>query len=73
MEPTTHEEACTDPKWHQVMDEKIQALEANNTWSIMHLPHGKAFIGCKWVYKVEYKSDGSIKCYKARLVAKGYT
>jgi len=35
-------------------------------------PRGKNIIGCKWVYKVKHKADGSIDKYKARLVAKGY-
>ena len=30
-------------------------------------------IGCKWVYKVKLKFDGTLERYKARLVAKGYT
>ena len=34
---------------------------------------GKKPVGCKWVYTVKYRADGSIERYKTRLVAKGYT
>ena len=52
---------------------EIQALETNGTWTLTTLPKGKKPIGCKWVYKIKYHSDGTIERYKARLVAKGYT
>ena len=55
------------------MAEELQAMEANNTWEVVPLPEGKHTIGCRWVYKVKRKQDGSVDRYKAWLVAKGYT
>ena len=55
------------------MNVEMEALEKNKTWELVKLPVGKKPMGCKWVYKVKYRADGSIKRYKARLVAKGYT
>ncbi|KAB1209992.1 Retrovirus-related Pol polyprotein from transposon TNT 1-94 [Morella rubra] len=52
---------------------EIQALEDNGTWTITNLPPGKQAVGCKWVYKVKYHSDGSVERYKTRLIAKCYT
>ena len=55
------------------MSNEIKALEVNHTWSLQPLPLGKKALGCKWVYKVKYKVDGTVEKFKARLVAKGYT
>jgi len=30
-------------------------------------------VGCRWVFSVKHKADGSVERYKARMVAKGYT
>ena len=30
-------------------------------------------MGCKWVFSIKYKTDGSIDQHKVRLVAKGFT
>jgi hypothetical protein len=54
------------------MDEEFQALHKQGTWSLVSLPPNKNVVGCKWVYKLKYNSDGTIARYKARLVAKGF-
>ena len=51
----------------------MDALQNNETWELVDLPNGKKPVGCKWVFAVKFKGDGSLERYKARLVAKGYT
>ena len=53
--------------------EEIRALEKNETWEVMTLQRGKKPMGCKWVFTVKYKVDGTVERYKARLVAKRFT
>ncbi|KAL2251769.1 UNVERIFIED_CONTAM: Retrovirus-related Pol polyprotein from transposon TNT 1-94 [Sesamum indicum] len=73
QEPRSYKEAASFPHWVDAMDKELQALDLNHTWDVVPLPPGKRPIGCRWVYKVKLKDDGSIERYKARLVAKGYT
>ena len=72
-EPHTYREAHTDPLWQQAMNEELDTLHKNNTWDMIDLPIGQFVVGCKLVYKIKTKADGSIERYKARLVAKGFT
>ncbi|KAL0395458.1 UNVERIFIED_CONTAM: Retrovirus-related Pol polyprotein from transposon RE1 [Sesamum latifolium] len=59
-------------EWENTVAEELNALEQNHTWDLVDLPNGQRAIGCKWVFKVKLKPDGSVDRYKARLVAKGY-
>lgn len=43
---------------------EIEALGLNNTWTLVDLRADKSTIGCRWVYKIKYQSDGSIERYK---------
>ncbi|XP_019055977.1 PREDICTED: uncharacterized protein LOC109115883 [Nelumbo nucifera] len=72
-EPTTYHQVARGPRWCQAMAAEIEALEKNDTWTIVDLPPKKHAIGNKWVYRIKYKVDGTIERFKARLIAKGYT
>jgi histone deacetylase 1/2 len=71
-EPSTVQEALGDQRWVEAMNNEHMALLKNKTWHLVPPPKGKNIIGCKWVYKIKRKADGSVDRYKAHLVAKGY-
>uniref|UniRef100_A0A2N9HNG4 Reverse transcriptase Ty1/copia-type domain-containing protein n=1 Tax=Fagus sylvatica TaxID=28930 RepID=A0A2N9HNG4_FAGSY len=71
-EPTSFTTASKHPQWCDAMHEEFQALQKQGTWSLVPPPSTKNIVGCKWVYKLKYNSDGTIARYKARLVAKGF-
>lgn len=77
LEPRNYEEAINSPQasdWKKAMQEEIDSLYKNKTWSIISYEPGKVKpIKCKWVYKLKRDSNNEIVRYKARLVAKGYS
>ncbi len=40
---------------------------------LVELHSVKRAVGCKWVFTVKHKADGSVERYKARLVVKDFT
>nr|GEY25728.1 putative ribonuclease H-like domain-containing protein [Tanacetum cinerariifolium] len=71
--PSSFEQALKSEKWKKAMDDEMKALKKNKTWVQCALPQGKKQVGCRWIFTVKYKPDGTVECYKARLVAKGHT
>ncbi|KAH9735112.1 hypothetical protein KPL71_017633 [Citrus sinensis] len=71
--PNSVQEALKDPKWKEAMNEEMNSLQKNSTWEVVDLPEGKTPVGCRWVFTIKYKADGTVERFKARLVAKRYT
>ncbi|GJX00167.1 ribonuclease H-like domain-containing protein [Tanacetum coccineum] len=69
-EPKTFHEVSQNPNWIEAMNLEMEALHKNNTYVLADLPPGRKAIGCKWIWKIKYKSSGEIDRYKARLLAK---
>lgn len=72
-EPQHFEEAKGRPRWEKAMASEHESLMKNQTWDLTSFPPGKKPIGCKWVYKVKYKADGTLHKHKAQLVTKGFS
>ena len=72
-ESSTYSQALKVPLWVQAMDKELDALHINHNWDIVPLPPDKKTIGCKRIFKVKLRANGSLERIKARLVAKGYT
>lgn len=60
-EPLSYDEAALDSNWIEAMNQELQALKDNVTWSLVDLPPGKTPIGCRWVFKIKYKTNGEIE------------
>ena len=71
-EPATLADAERQPCWRKAMEEELQSIEENQTWSLAKLPKGRRAIGLKWVFKVKRDEQGKVVRHKARLVVKGY-
>ena len=72
--PLTYDEAMSSrdsPNWKTAMDEQIESLQLNNTYTLTDPPANKSIVGGKWVFTV--KGDPNDPTYKARYVAKGYS
>lgn len=60
-----------DPRWNNVVIVEADALGINHTWDVTDLPPGKVAIRCKWIFRIKYRSDGTVERFKARLVVLG--
>lgn len=59
IEPRTYHQAINNEhkaKWQQAMNEELESLIKNNTWTFETLPIGRTM----WIFCVKFKGDGTI-------------
>ena len=73
FEPRSVKDALENESWIEAMNEEIEQIEKNKTWTIVPRPKDKNVIGTKWGFKNKLNEDGKVSRNKARLVCKGYS
>lgn len=68
VQPSKISDSLKHPYWLQAMKSEVDAFEQNRMWTLTIVPLGKKPLGCKWVYKIKWMSDGSMEGYKALLI-----
>ena len=63
-EPHTVNQALTDPKWRQAMNDDFDALVWNGTWELVPSTSMQNLVRCKWVFHIKRLPDGSVDTYK---------
>jgi hypothetical protein len=74
-DPNTYNEVMASRDaafWREAVNDEMDSILSKNTWVLVDLPPGSNTIGCKWVFRRKYRTDGSIQTFKTRLVAKGF-
>ena len=72
LEPKIVYSALQVDDWYKAMEEEIDQIRKNKTWSLVPRPIDKNVIGTKWVFRKKLDENGEITRNKARLVCKGY-
>ena len=71
-DPKTFEEAMASRDsifWKEAINDEMDSILSNNTWVLVDLPTSSKPIGCKWLFRRKYNTNGSIQTFKVRLVA----
>ncbi|KAE9045316.1 Retrovirus-related Pol polyprotein from transposon TNT 1-94 [Phytophthora rubi] len=59
------------PEWEKATWTEVRALEANDTYELVHLPVGAHALDNTVQLRLKLAADGSIEKYKARVCARG--
>ena len=60
-------------KWEEAINDEINSLMINKTWTLVSRPNDRNIVDCKWIFTIKYDEFGNPLRYKARLVARGFS
>ncbi|KAM1015210.1 hypothetical protein ACFX1T_044917 [Malus domestica] len=58
--PATYLQASKYPHWRKAMQEEVTALLTTGTWSLVPKSSSQNVVGCKWVFRIKRKPDGTV-------------
>ncbi|KAK1664395.1 hypothetical protein QYE76_052554 [Lolium multiflorum] len=70
--PASARAALRDPQWFAAMHDEFDALQRNQTWTLVPRPPHANIITGKWVFKHKFHPDGTLDRHKARWVVRGF-
>jgi len=70
--PTCYTKASKYSEWRTAMNAQFNALFSNDSWTLIPPKPHFNFIGCKWVYRIKKRVDGTVERYRSKLVAEGF-
>nr|GEW09218.1 zinc finger, CCHC-type [Tanacetum cinerariifolium] len=56
----------------EAINDEMDSIMSNNTWVLTNLHLGYKTLGCKRIFKIKLKVDGTIEKFKARQVIQGF-
>nr|GEY20083.1 zinc finger, CCHC-type [Tanacetum cinerariifolium] len=74
-DPKTFDEAMKSQDvvfWKKEINDEMDSIMGNNTWVLADLPLGFKSLGCKWIFKIKLKVDGTIKKFNVRMFIQGF-
>ena len=58
--------------WKVGINDEMGSIIGNNTWILTDLAPSCTLVGCKWIFTIKRRPNGSVNWFKTRLVVQGF-